>query len=66
MTRVSLVGLTQPSAATGCHSANELVGWVYKKEHVREDRSELLATAIGIGGVALFVVALAVLPWSTL
>lgn len=47
------------------YSKNQ-VGWVYKKEQVREDRSELLATAIGIGGIALFVVALAVLPWSTL
>jgi thymidylate synthase (FAD) len=27
MTRVSLVGLTQPSAATGCHSANELIAY---------------------------------------
>lgn len=47
------------------YSKNQ-VGWVYKKEQVREDRSELLATAVGIGCIALFVVALAVLPWSTL
>ena len=26
-TQVSLVGLTQPSAATGCHSANELIAY---------------------------------------